>query len=561
MHGPSEERKALNQTPYRIAVIPGDGIGKEVVPEGIRVLEAAGARFGIAFEWDELTWSCEYYTRTGRMMPEDGLEQIRHQDAIFLGAVGFPGVPDHVSLWGLLLPIRRGFQQYANIRPVRLMPGIASPLRGREPGDIDFIVVRENPELAAHHLSEAGRHAEAVGHWLAAGRRASHRFANLEAAANLTRGLEALAMLEPTPQTLRMELAPQSSLGLATIMAQGYAAPEVARAFGRAHEICTQLGLTAATAPVLFGLWEYYLVRGELREASAIAAKLQALLDTGEVAPHLVPEMERILGITQMWCGQTEPALARLALAFAAQSPPAPRHESGEAQAGAVASLSQVAYTAVASRSQAACALWLSAQPEAALAAAEEALDIARSLEHPFSHAYASGFLSILHQLRGNRRAALPYARETREIATRYEFAFWRAFAAMLEAWALDSASPEHWIDAFETGIEAYRETGARLALTHLLSLLAGLYREAGRHADAEGLYAEALALAAQTGTRLIGLRAATALARHLAGQGRPGEARSLLEPWLFDMDGARSLPEWLEAQTTLGALTEGSAA
>jgi len=132
--------------PARIAVIAGDGIGKEVVPEGIRVLEAAGRKFGIQFQWDEFPWSCEYHARTGRMMPEDGLEQIRHHDAIFLGAVGFPGVPDHISLWGLLIAIRRGFQQYANIRPVRLMPGIASPLAGRKPGDIDFIVVRENSE-------------------------------------------------------------------------------------------------------------------------------------------------------------------------------------------------------------------------------------------------------------------------------------------------------------------------------------------------------------------------------------------------------------------------------
>ena len=131
---------------YKIAVIPGDGIGKEVVPEGMRVLEAAGKKFGIRFQWDELPWSCEYYAKHGHMMPQDGLENIRHHDAIFLGAVGFPSVPDHVSLWGLLIPIRRQFDQYANVRPVRLMPGIRSPLAGRSIGDIDFIVVRENTE-------------------------------------------------------------------------------------------------------------------------------------------------------------------------------------------------------------------------------------------------------------------------------------------------------------------------------------------------------------------------------------------------------------------------------
>jgi tartrate dehydrogenase/decarboxylase / D-malate dehydrogenase len=131
---------------HRIAVIPGDGIGKEVVPEGMRVLEAAGRRFGFDLEWTTFDWSCERYAKVGSMMPEDGLEQLRKFEAIFLGAVGFPGVPDHVSLWGLLIPIRRGFQQYVNLRPVRLLPGVRSPLAGRTSADIDMVIVRENNE-------------------------------------------------------------------------------------------------------------------------------------------------------------------------------------------------------------------------------------------------------------------------------------------------------------------------------------------------------------------------------------------------------------------------------
>jgi tartrate dehydrogenase/decarboxylase/D-malate dehydrogenase len=131
---------------YRIAVIPGDGIGKEVVPEGIQVLEKAGGRFGVEFQWDDFDWSCERYHNVGAMMPEDGLDRLRDHDAIYLGAVGFPGVPDHVSLWGLLIPIRRSFRQYVNLRPVRLFEGVSSPLAGRAPGDIDFYVVRENVE-------------------------------------------------------------------------------------------------------------------------------------------------------------------------------------------------------------------------------------------------------------------------------------------------------------------------------------------------------------------------------------------------------------------------------
>jgi tartrate dehydrogenase/decarboxylase/D-malate dehydrogenase len=138
---------------YRVAVIPGDGIGTEVVPEGLRVLEAAGARFGITFRWDELDWGCERYLNTGAFMPADGLDSIRNHDAIFLGAVGFPGVPDHVSLWGLLIPIRRVMKQWVNLRPVRLMPGVPTPLRDRGPEDIDFVVVRENSE---GEYSEAG---------------------------------------------------------------------------------------------------------------------------------------------------------------------------------------------------------------------------------------------------------------------------------------------------------------------------------------------------------------------------------------------------------------------
>ena len=140
---------------YRIAVIPGDGIGKETVPEGLRVLDAAARRFGFSLSTTDYDWSCETYRATGRMMPEDGLDRLRDSDSIFLGAVGWPGVPDHVSLWGLLIPIRRSFDQYVNLRPCRLLPGVRTPLAGRGPADIDFYVVRENTE--GEYSSTGGR--------------------------------------------------------------------------------------------------------------------------------------------------------------------------------------------------------------------------------------------------------------------------------------------------------------------------------------------------------------------------------------------------------------------
>tara|TARA_Y100001970_G_scaffold267935_1_gene358573 strand:+ start:33376 stop:34431 length:1056 start_codon:yes stop_codon:yes gene_type:complete len=131
---------------YAIAAIPGDGIGKEVLPEAIAVVEKAGSKVGATFKWEEFNWSCESYTKTGKMMPEDGIEVLSKFDGIFLGAVGFPGVEDHVSLWGLLIPIRRAFHQYVNVRPIKLLPGVSSPLADRKEGEIDLIIIRENNE-------------------------------------------------------------------------------------------------------------------------------------------------------------------------------------------------------------------------------------------------------------------------------------------------------------------------------------------------------------------------------------------------------------------------------
>jgi tartrate dehydrogenase/decarboxylase/D-malate dehydrogenase len=131
---------------YKIALIPGDGIGREVIPEGVRVLEALASIYGFELTFTEFDFSCAHYLEHGAMMPEDGIDRLRPFDAILLGAVGDPAVADHISLWGLLLPIRRQFDQYVNLRPVRLLKGVSSPLANRAPEDIDFMVVRENTE-------------------------------------------------------------------------------------------------------------------------------------------------------------------------------------------------------------------------------------------------------------------------------------------------------------------------------------------------------------------------------------------------------------------------------
>ena len=135
-------------TTHKIAVLAGDGIGKEVMPEGLRAVQAAAGRFGISLEFKTFEWaSCDYYAQHGKMMPDDWHAQLSGFDAIFFGAVGWPAtVPDHISLWGSLLKFRREFDQYVNLRPVRLLPGVPCPLAGKKPGDIDFYVVRENTE-------------------------------------------------------------------------------------------------------------------------------------------------------------------------------------------------------------------------------------------------------------------------------------------------------------------------------------------------------------------------------------------------------------------------------
>ena len=157
----------MTKTSFHIAVIPGDGIGQEVVPEGLRVLQqlAACSDGALEFEFEVFPWGCEHYLRTGKMMDDDGLERLAPCDAIYFGAVGWPGVPDHISLWGLRLAICQGFDQFACVRPVQLLPGITSPLRNATSETIDWVVVRENSEgeyagIGGRNLGSRGQGSE-----------------------------------------------------------------------------------------------------------------------------------------------------------------------------------------------------------------------------------------------------------------------------------------------------------------------------------------------------------------------------------------------------------------
>ncbi|MGC7095575.1 tartrate dehydrogenase [Amycolatopsis lurida] len=146
---------------FRIAAIPADGVGREVVAAGRDVLDALASGGDFAFDWTEFDWGCDYYHRTGRMMAEDGLDQLKGFDAVYFGAVGWPSVPDHVSLWGLRLAVCQGFDQWANVRPVRFLPGVTSPLRKADEVPLDWVVVRENSE--GEYAGLGGRNLAARG--------------------------------------------------------------------------------------------------------------------------------------------------------------------------------------------------------------------------------------------------------------------------------------------------------------------------------------------------------------------------------------------------------------
>src|SRR3984893_14212201 len=149
----------------RIAVIGGDGIGPEVIDQAIRVADAALRKESVSLDWNRLPWSSQYYKETGRMMPEDGWEQLKRHEAILLGAIGSPDVPDHVTLHGLLLPMRRKFDLYLNLRPAYLFEGVESPLRDKAPGSIDMLVYRENTE--GEYAPCGGRHYEGTSNEIA----------------------------------------------------------------------------------------------------------------------------------------------------------------------------------------------------------------------------------------------------------------------------------------------------------------------------------------------------------------------------------------------------------
>ncbi|KPJ91588.1 MAG: hypothetical protein AMJ53_11330 [Gammaproteobacteria bacterium SG8_11] len=448
-------------------------------------------------------------------------------------------------------------------------------------------LITESPEVMAHHCAEAGDYQEALKYWLAAGKKAIKRSANTDAIVHLNKALSVLKQLPESVGTVEYELAIQASLGLAYMLSKGYAAPEVEKAYARANSLCKTIGETTSTFPVLCGLWEYFVVRGQLSTAEDLSKQLLQIAKQN-ADPILTDEAQRAMGGTLFWQGQLETAFKYL--------------QNGQRSAAnhPVKRISTQIYsqdTEVASLSNLACVLWLLGKPDQALEKATQAIKLAQQLSHPFSIAYAHTFCTFVHQLRGDDFAMKKQAEVLISISDTYEFAYWRTIGKMLRSLAsMNLHQDSQYILAFEEALQQYKNTGSNLALSYFRVLLAQSYCFAGRYSQANDLVdtslqeveshkerffeselyrvkadilltsehlesaakdnlEKALVLANQQNAKSLELRAATDLARLWQNQGKYSEAIQLLEDIAAQFKEGFKCKDWMKADLLLNAL------
>ncbi|MDX2465070.1 MAG: hypothetical protein QNK31_11250, partial [Porticoccus sp.] len=352
-------------------------------------------------------------------------------------------------------------------------------------------IATDNPEILAHHCTKAENYGDALSYWLAAGRNAIQRSANIEAAAHLNSGLDILKEMPSTSQTNLRELALQTSLGLAVMMSKGYAAPEVEKAYARAHDLCQEITDKNTVFPILCGLWEFYIVRGDLHKASNLANELLKMAKPSKMQGFL-QEAQRAIGTTQFWKGELPEALQNLELPTDADtlnsSPPS-----------TLVSYSQDAR--VAAHASASCVLWLLGRPTQAIERGQYALNLAKSLSHPFSQAYALNFLGTLSQLCGDHTLTYQYADAQIALSETYGFSFWAATGKMLKAWAESPVQPpEVTCENFQHALSDYENSGNRLARPYFQAVLVGLMKNAGQFKTAQQIIESALLETTNTG-------------------------------------------------------------
>jgi predicted ATPase len=354
------------------------------------------------------------------------------------------------------------------------------------------------PELLAHHYTEAGLSGQAVGYWQKAGQRTLQRSANAEAIAHLTKGLELLRTLPDTPERTQLELVLQTTLGPALLAAKGSGAPEMERAYARAFALCRQGGETPQLFPVMRGLWRFSCTRAELHTARELAEQLLALAQRLQERDLLL-QAHHAQGLTLFYGGALAQARAHLEQSTTLYDPQ--QHRSHAFRYG---------YDpAVASRIYGALTLWLLGYPDQALASSHAALTLAQAQAHPFSLAYALHFATMLHACRREGQTVQERAEATMTLATEQRFPLWTAGGMIVRSWvqvvrcpAPGAGQAAREITHMHQGLAAWRATGAEVFRSHYLALLAEAYGKAGQAAQGVTTLAEALAVVEGTGER-----------------------------------------------------------
>jgi predicted ATPase/class 3 adenylate cyclase len=417
------------------------------------------------------------------------------------------------------------------------------------------------PELLAHHYTKAGLMAQAISYWQRAGQRAIERSANMEAIGHLTRGLEVLETLPDTSERARQELTLQTTLGLPLLATKGFAAPEVERVYGRARELCRQVGETPQLFPVLHGLWRFYVNRAEFQTARELAEQL-LILAQRQQDPGLLLEAHRVLGQTTFWLGEMASSREHMEQGMALYD--FQQHRSHTFLYGQD--------PGVVCRSFAAWALWVLGYADQARQRIQEALTLAQELAHPFSLAYALTCAAIVHSFRREGQATHKRAEEVIELSREQGFPFWFTWGTILRGWAFaEQGQGEEGIAQMQQGLAAYQATGADVFRPSFLALLAEAYGKEGQAeaglcpliealavmnntgerwweaelyrlkgellspfsmenwAEAETCFQQALAIARRQEAKSLELRAAMSLSRLRLRQGQRAEANRLL--------------------------------
>jgi predicted ATPase len=348
------------------------------------------------------------------------------------------------------------------------------------------------PELLAHHYSEAGLIEQAIPYWQRAGQRAIERSANREAISHFTKGLELLKSASDSPERAQQELMLQLALGTPLMVVRGYAAPEVERVYARARELCQQVSETPQLFPVLFGLWQFYLVRAELQTAHELGEQLLSLARTAQ-DPALLLEVHRALGQSLFHLGEAGGARAHFDQAMALYDPH--QHRSHAFLYGSDPGVTCLSYAPM--------ALWLLGYPEQALERSHAALTLAHKLAHPYSLAFALGLAAVLHHLRREGPAAQEQAEAAMTLAAEHGFVQWLAHGTILKGWALaEQGQGEGELAHLQRSLVAWRATGAEVVVPYFLVLLAEAYGTLGHAEEGMTALSEGLAVMDRTGER-----------------------------------------------------------